>query len=99
MSGTSAVRVTGPIICPISGHGSRPIAAGFGDVFFDGFQVAPWRLGVWRDVGWGACDNRFDRWINWPFTEQILTRNTEAGVPIANLVSTRRTASLTKLSV
>lgn len=40
MSGKPAVRVTDPTACPLPGHGTNPIAAGSGDVFFDGLAAA-----------------------------------------------------------
>lgn len=40
MSGKPAARVSDPTACPISGHGTNPIAAGSGDVFFDGLAAA-----------------------------------------------------------
>lgn len=40
MSGKPAARVTDPTACPVSGHGTNPIAAGSGDVFFDGLAAA-----------------------------------------------------------
>ncbi|MBX8484654.1 PAAR domain-containing protein [Pseudomonas cichorii] len=40
MSGKPAARVSDPTACPVSGHGTNPIAAGSGDVFFDGLPAA-----------------------------------------------------------
>lgn len=40
MSGKPAARVTDPTACPLPGHGTNPIAAGSGDVFFDGLAAA-----------------------------------------------------------
>lgn len=40
MSGKPAARLTDPTACPVSGHGTNPIAAGSGDVFFDGLAAA-----------------------------------------------------------
>ncbi|WP_122688158.1 PAAR domain-containing protein [Pseudomonas viridiflava] len=40
MSGKPAARVTDPTACPLPGHGTNPIAAGSGDVFFDGLPAA-----------------------------------------------------------
>ncbi|MGW8463811.1 PAAR domain-containing protein [Pseudomonas sp. CLCA07] len=40
MSGKPAARVTDPTACPLLGHGTNPIAAGSGDVFFDGLAAA-----------------------------------------------------------
>lgn len=40
MSGKPAARVSDPTACPKSGHGTNPIAAGSGDVFFDGLAAA-----------------------------------------------------------
>lgn len=62
MSGKPAARLTDPTACPVSGHGTNPIAAGSGDVFFDGLAAARQRrcLGVWWcDVGW-VGDDGFD---------------------------------------
>ncbi|MFD2885100.1 PAAR domain-containing protein [Pseudomonas lini] len=35
-----AARVTDPTACPLPGHGTNPIVAGSGDVFFDGLAAA-----------------------------------------------------------
>ena len=40
MSGKPAARVSDPTACPLPGHGTNPIAAGSGDVFFDGLAAA-----------------------------------------------------------
>ncbi|MFJ7796763.1 PAAR domain-containing protein [Pseudomonas sp. NPDC096950] len=40
MSGKPAARVTDPTACPLPGHATNPIAAGSGDVFFDGLPAA-----------------------------------------------------------
>lgn len=40
MSGKPAARVSDPTACPLPGHGTNPIAAGSGDVFFDGLPAA-----------------------------------------------------------
>lgn len=40
MSGKPAARVTDPTACPLPGHGTNPIVAGSGDVFFDGLAAA-----------------------------------------------------------
>ncbi|MBA1232768.1 hypothetical protein G7013_24265 [Pseudomonas viridiflava] len=40
MSGKPAARVTDPTACPLPGHGTNPIVAGSGDVFFDGLPAA-----------------------------------------------------------
>jgi len=40
MSGKPAARVSDPTACPLPGHGTSPIAAGSGDVFFDGLAAA-----------------------------------------------------------
>jgi uncharacterized Zn-binding protein involved in type VI secretion len=40
MSGKPAARVTDPTACPLPGHGTNPIAAGSGDVFFEGLAAA-----------------------------------------------------------
>ena len=40
MSVKPAARVTDPTACPLPGHGTNPIAAGSGDVFFDGLPAA-----------------------------------------------------------
>ena len=40
MAGKPAARVTDPTACPLPGHGTNPIAAGSGDVFFDGLAAA-----------------------------------------------------------
>lgn len=40
MSGKPAARVSDPTACPLPGHGNNPIAAGSGDVFFDGLPAA-----------------------------------------------------------
>lgn len=56
MSGKPAARVSDPTACPISGHGTNPIAAGSGDVFFDGprppAKVMPRRVVVRCRTGW-----------------------------------------------
>ncbi|AZE20327.1 hypothetical protein C4K09_5911 [Pseudomonas chlororaphis subsp. aureofaciens] len=39
MSGKPAARVSDPTACPLPGHGTNPIAAGSGDVFFDGLPA------------------------------------------------------------
>lgn len=40
MSGKPAARLSDPTACPKPGHGTNPIAAGSGDVFFDGLAAA-----------------------------------------------------------
>ncbi|OLU28716.1 hypothetical protein BVH03_12120 [Pseudomonas sp. PA15(2017)] len=40
MSGKPAARLSDPTACPKPGHGTSPIAAGSGDVFFDGLAAA-----------------------------------------------------------
>ncbi|SDY62293.1 PAAR domain-containing protein [Pseudomonas sp. NFIX28] len=40
MSGKPAARVSDPTACPLPGHATNPIAAGSGDVFFDGLAAA-----------------------------------------------------------
>ncbi|MGE8179597.1 PAAR domain-containing protein [Pseudomonas fluorescens] len=40
MSGKPAARVGDPTACPLPGHSTNPIAAGSGDVFFDGLAAA-----------------------------------------------------------
>jgi uncharacterized Zn-binding protein involved in type VI secretion len=40
MSDKPAARVSDPTACPLPGHGTNPIAAGSGDVFFDGLAAA-----------------------------------------------------------
>ena len=40
MSGKPAARVSDPTACPLPGHGTNPIAAGSGDVVFDGLAAA-----------------------------------------------------------
>jgi len=40
MSGKPAARVSDPTACPLPGHGTNPIVAGSGDVFFDGLAAA-----------------------------------------------------------
>ncbi|OLF51092.1 PAAR domain-containing protein [Pseudomonas chlororaphis] len=40
MSGKPAARVSDPTACPLPGHGTNPIVAGSGDVFFDGLPAA-----------------------------------------------------------
>jgi len=40
MSGKPAARVSDPTACPLPGHGTNPIAAGSGDVIFDGLAAA-----------------------------------------------------------
>ncbi|WP_259695882.1 PAAR domain-containing protein [Pseudomonas frederiksbergensis] len=40
MSGKPAARVSDPTACPLPGHGTNPIAAGSGDVLFDGLAAA-----------------------------------------------------------
>ncbi|WP_192562873.1 PAAR domain-containing protein [Pseudomonas gozinkensis] len=40
MSGKPAARVSDPTACSLPGHGTNPIAAGSGDVFFDGLAAA-----------------------------------------------------------
>jgi uncharacterized Zn-binding protein involved in type VI secretion len=40
MSGKPAARVSDPTACPLPGHTTNPIAAGSGDVFFDGLAAA-----------------------------------------------------------
>ena len=40
MSGKPAARVSDPTACPLPGHGTNLIAAGSGDVFFDGLAAA-----------------------------------------------------------
>lgn len=40
MSGKPAARLSDPTACPKTGHGTNPIAAGSGDVFFDGLAAA-----------------------------------------------------------
>ncbi|KOY02038.1 hypothetical protein AM274_12720 [Pseudomonas nunensis] len=40
MPGKPAARVSDPTACPLPGHGTNPIAAGSGDVFFDGLAAA-----------------------------------------------------------
>ncbi|RMQ42223.1 PAAR repeat-containing protein [Pseudomonas cichorii] len=40
MSGKPAARVSDPTACPVSGHGTNPIAAGSSNVFFDGLPAA-----------------------------------------------------------
>lgn len=59
MSGKPAARVSDPTACPLPGHGTNPIAAGSGDVFFDGLaapaRAMPRRVvvrcrAVWRPL-------------------------------------------------
>lgn len=40
MSGKPAARLSDPTACPKTGHGTNPIAAGSGNVFFDGLPAA-----------------------------------------------------------
>lgn len=40
MSGKPAARLSDPTACPKPGHGTNPIAAGSGNVFFDGLAAA-----------------------------------------------------------
>lgn len=40
MSGKPAARVSDPTACPLPGHATNPIAAGSGDVLFDGLPAA-----------------------------------------------------------
>lgn len=40
MSGKPAARLSDPTACPKTGHGTNPIAAGSGNVFFDGLAAA-----------------------------------------------------------
>ena len=60
MSGKPAARVSDPTACPLPGHGTNPIAAGSGDVFFDGLAAAHHGFDQWQTGGHG----RFG-WFSW----------------------------------
>lgn len=58
MSGKPAARVSDPTACPLPGHGTNPIAAGSGDVFFDGLAAARETMPPRVVVRWSAVWRR-----------------------------------------